>query len=430
MKRRLVWGALFGAVLGACISIPPYAQKDAGGDGAPTDGSGSGTPATVTYMDDGSGGGVVVGPFFNMHFAGGTKPHYPDAISIDNLPVLGHSTSAACAAEDEHGVAFYPSGRVSPNGPANVSEGTMLDVVWRGPAIVKVIAETNVRIDGSDSSANAVTRHPTITSRYTIHPDGKVFRYDTIEGGTGAAITPTSMSCFGGTPGQFIATSFSTWQREAGSHLYVHSGTTAIDTPVPEFNMGATDVQNRTSACLDYGQRQVAFGWYDLNSRIRAPTADTLAFVYDYALTAESEMGAADYWTRSMFMLGRGNSCTTDLPGIYSQVRAWEGRREMLNINGLGVEIANDGIYGGEADPGSTPGIWYGGDPVTLTGTISIPFAVWLIMSPAADDIVVEKADAQGPFYQKQRDASGTNWVIWFRDPLSSGQSITVRRAP
>jgi hypothetical protein len=410
----------------ACLKIKPFEKQDGGSDilddgwlhDTATD-SGSQVAPEVRFTSDNNGGGSVIGPDFFVRFGSGGVAHYPDRIQINGVEMIGHEASVPCNAEDETGIALFPAERAAVQGATPVSNNLIPHLV--GPAVVKLEVFSVLSISGSNSGGTSVTRMPTLRSRYTFHPDGKTFRYDTIEGGAGDDITTASMNCTGSTTTQFTPTSFTTLRNAGTATLY--RGASDLVTPIPS---GGTQVMNPSSACIDYGQQQIAFGWNDTQTRIRAPSTSTVAFVYDFDPGAGAAMGSADYWTRSAMFLGRGNSCTA-AGGVHDQIKKWQDTNELL-VNSVSMGIAHDGIYGGEGDPGSTPGIATPPSGLTVIGTVPTPFAMWINYAPGTNGLTITKSPAPNPpFYQVQNvGGAGHDWLIWFRDPITSGQTITI----
>lgn len=410
----------------ACLKIKAFETQDAGPGSALDDSTvtdmAPGVAPEVRFTSDQNGGGSVIGPHFFVRFGGGGVAHYPDRIQIGGVEIIGHDANVTCNAEDEAGIALFPAERAAVQGATPVSNNLIAHLT--GPAVVKLEVFSVLSLSGSGSDGNPVTRMPTLRSRYTFHPDGKTFRYDTVEGGSGSDVTTASINCANTTTTQFVPTSFTTLRNSPAAILY--RGSNSVITAIPS-GPGSGEVSNQSSACIDYGPQQIAFAWYDTFTRIRAPSTTTVAFVYDFDRGAGNAMGSANYWTRSAMFLGSGNSCTTP-NGVHDQAKRWQETNELL-VNDVSTGIAHDGIYGGEGDPGNDIGINLPPAGLTVTGKVPMPFAMWLNYAPGANGLIIEKIPATTPpFYQIQKaDGAGVQWVIWFRDPITPGQTITIK---
>jgi hypothetical protein len=408
----------------ACLKIKSFEKQDGGSsiDDTPMSDTAPPVAPEVRFVDDSNGGGTVTGPDFFVRFGSGSVAHYPDRLQINGVEVLGHDGAVACNAEDQAGIALFPAQRAAVLGATPIS--TNLIAHLTGPAVVKLEVFSVLQLMGSDASGTPVTRTPTLRSRYTFHPDGKTFRYDTVDGGTGSDVTTASINCASMTSTQFVPTSFTTLRADGSATLY--RGANSLVTAIPG-GPGSAAISDATSACIDYGQQQVAFAWNDTFTRIRAPSTTTLAFVYDFDRAAANAMGSANYWTRSAMFLGRANSCTAT-NGVHDLARRWRDTHELI-ANGVSIGIANDGIFGGESDPGNQIGINLPLAGLTVTGDVPMPFAMWLTYAPGTNGLVIEKTPAPSPpFYQIQKaDGLGEQWVIWFRDPITTGQTISIR---
>ena len=139
MRLGLAASVTAASALGsACLEIPSYSG-----------------PTEVAYFPDGAGGALVA-PLNNiaLHFAS-SGFHLPDRLLIDNVDVMGHTTSP-CWGESGTGFAVMPMPRVSGD-PLNsgVSPITSeLQATMTGPAVVqlKVIWSTRWNFTGTMGS--------------------------------------------------------------------------------------------------------------------------------------------------------------------------------------------------------------------------------------------------------------------------------------
>ena len=87
-----------------------------------------------------------------------------------------------------------------------------------------------------------------------------------------------------------------------------------------------------------------------------------------------------------------------------------------------------DGIYGGDDDGDDSngePGIAPANDRAVLTGAVTSSYAVWVRFSRPVDAVRATRDGAKLPSYLPQR-VDDRSWIVWFRDPLSTGQTIAI----
>ena len=112
----------------------------------------------------------------------------------------------------------------------------------------------------------------------------------------------------------------------------------------------------------------------------------------------------------SALLIGRGTSCTA----MYKRATEYTSP-STLRIDGQEAMLSpDDGMYHVELATGH----------VVLDGTVNAPFAVRFKLPHASEVVRARRPGATGEWYVPQA-VSGTDWIVWFRDPLTSG-SIAI----
>ena len=391
MKRGIAVAAVLAT---GCLSVPPYQPE-----------------ALVSYTETGTGG-TAAGPGFALHFADGAGFHFPDALMIDGVDVMGHEPMPGCSMEDEVGFLISPTPRISAHGDAPPVTNRLVPVL-RGPAVVKVKLEWETRF------ACNLDHTPGGTATFTVFPDGRIVRYDTIVAPSSPSLSASDCRCDDGGV-DFAVSTFWTLARASFQQLYA---------PDPRALPVLMDpvIANQATSCIDGGAYQVAFAWRDsLGTTIRGgdkvigfgrdlmvhssileniPWEDRSAIFIDHAgCTAATIARAEEYVTPSHLFINKG-----------------------IENKDIEVSPSRDGIYGGGEDGDYVqPGVPVSGR-VELTGTVKSSFAVWLRFPRSVDALhATRNGDVvQGPWYLPQR-VDDRSWIMWFREPLSATQKITI----
>ncbi len=410
--------------LGACFGKPGFSQRDAPGQGddAPGDGTRS-DGAMVTFSPTGTGpgmGGTVQGQFFVLHFADGASTfHFPDHLVIDGVERLGLDTAANCYAENQAGMALFPAHTIRSGGMAAVNTTTLLSPL-QGPAVVKVSVNWRTELVGMDTGGGALTRNPLGTSTFTVFPDGRIVRSDSMSDANPTAITMPSIDCLGLNTMNYFPTSYVTLADPMGTETFFNQS--GAPTTIP---MGS-DLSGNQAVCLDYGTQRVAFGWADaIAPRVRRPTPNLYGFVLDFTQTHNTgSIGSFSYTGRTEMFLGHGSSdCVQS--GLLGRAGLVGATAPSLQFGANFVTPGPEGMYGSEAAPVNVT------STVTLQGDVTTTFAVWIRFANPMSDITVTKAGTAGPFYVKQSViGKPLEWVVWFRDPLAPGQAIQITAVP
>jgi hypothetical protein len=400
--RRAIAALVFAT---GCLSVPPFQPETA-----------------VTYTETGAGG-TAAGSGFALRFAGGDGFHFPDALMIDGTDVMGHDPAQRCFEEDEAGFRFSPTARISANGAAPRVKNQLVPVL-PGPAVVQAKLEwaTEIRCDG--------TRAPGGTSTFTVFPDGRIVRYDAVVDATAAPISATQCTCqLNDSDNGFTIATYWTLARAPFPDLYAPQTTSPSEVPqrqAPPDPMN--EINNHPMACLDGGAYQVAVAWRfpteSLETTVVRGGAALIGLLRE--LVVRTSTLDAFSWENSSALFIERNGCAAAL----GRARAY------VEPSGLTISEATrmtpatilsaerDGIYGGDSGAG-LPGFVLETDRAELTGSVGSSFAVWLRFPRAVNLLRAELEGATGPWYLPQR-VDADSWIVWFRDPLSVGQTIAI----
>lgn len=385
-------------LLAGCLSIPPYEPA-----------------VSVSYTESGTGG-TAAGPGFALHFADGDGFHFPDALLIDGTDVMGHEPAPGCFAEDEAGIAFSPTPRISAHGGATPVMNQLVPVL-RGPAVVQV------KLDWTTGFKCNPARTPGGSSIFTVFPDGRIVRYDTVvDPISSPVLVPDSCACDPmadpSVNEQFTITAFWTFAQQRFVQIYA---------PGPRMFPGPMEViTNMSTSCLDGGGYQVAFAWREMDHMTILSGDAAIGFGRDLKLDAPM-LAELSLKNRSALFIGR-TGCDAGVARAVEYAApscTMDPQVACLSINGAGTTpAALDGIYGGD-DGASPPGIEVEMGRTELKGVLGSSFAVWLRFPSSVSALRATLEGAKGAWYLPQR-VDDRSWIVWFRDPMFGGQTITV----
>lgn len=378
--------AVAAALATGCLSTPAYEPEVA-----------------VSYREAGTGG-VASGPGFALRFADGDGFHLPDALLIDGADVLGHEPAAGCDAEGGVGFLISPTPRISAHGGAPPVTNRLTPVL-RGPAVVQVALAWATRLACNGARA------PGGTATFTVFPDGRIVRHDTLVDASAVRISASQCACADAAGQQFSVSTFWTLARDKFRELYAPDRG-ALPTRVDPV------VANEATSCIDGGNYQVGFSWRDsVGTTIRGGDA-LIGFGRDLVVGASD---LPDYsWATSSTLLIARTGCTT-----MTTLTGEHASPSPLTIAGAArMPAPRDGIYGGDEGDGQ-PGIALATDRVELTGAVNSSFAVWLRFPRAVDAVRATRDGAKGPWYLPQQ-VDDRSWIVWFRDSMSAAQKIVI----
>lgn len=380
-----------------CFSVPPYEPK-----------------TRVSYTEAGTGAivaGTDPGNDFALRFADGDGFHFPDALMIDGVDVMGHDPVQGCYREDETGLLIAPAPRISAHGPAEpVKSG--LTPVLHGPAVVQV------KVDWTTKLTCDNIHNPGGTSTFTVFLDGRIVRHDTIDDPDKSMLSPVSCACEpppSDPERLFNISTYWTLARAGLSDLHLPD-----EAPQPLPDPASGGFSNKLVSCVNGGGYQVAFAWSDVRDTSIRTTDALISFGRTVAVGATDLVGFSTKESSAIFI--EHGSCATAL------ARADEHTDpSSLTINKVSTKpAARDGIYGGDGGV-VEPGIELEEDRAELSGLVPDSFAVWLRFSRSVDAVraTLEGGDAKGEWYLPQR-VDDRSWILWFREPLLIDQKITI----
>jgi hypothetical protein len=380
-----------------CLSIPPYQPE-----------------ISVSYTEAGSGG-TATGPDFILQFADGPDFHFPNALKIDGIDVMGHEMMPGCSDQDESGAQIAPTLRISPHSGAMIEKNQLMPVL-RGPAVVQV------RFEWATQFACGSIRTPGGTSTFTVFPDGRIVRHDTIDDPVTSMISSNNCLC-DGVSASFNISTYWTLARTPNLSLYAPNASTKVDLPKPK-----AEVTNYDTACLDSGAYQVAFAWWHRpeDTTTAEHTAihggDMLIGVGRYAGDPNSVLGKLSLNDSSAMFIGHNepDGCAKPI----ARAKGYVVPLPLMINESLTTPAAHNGIYGAGGGDGPFE-LGSGNDRAVLTGPTDSSFAVWLRFSHSVDAIRARREDATRPQYVPQQ-VDDDEWIVWFRDPLLVTQSITI----
>lgn len=379
-----------------CLSVPPYEPKP-----------------LVSYTEDNTGTTVAgTGAGFALHFAGGDGFHLPDTLMIDGTDVMGHDSTVSCSGQDEAGLQISPAPRISAHGGAMIGENRLVPVL-RGPAIVQVKHEWTTRF-----APSCTTRTPGGTSTFTVFPDGRIVRHDTISDPDSSPLPSTMCAC--GSDTRFNLATYWTLAKAPFQFLY------SPNMNQPEMIPGLVEITNFDKACLAGSAYQVAFAWHDPedtpDDAMNQHASDTVVHFGNASIqlgrNGRSSQLSLDE-TSAMFI---GHDCVLQIERAQKYITP-----ASLMINKSATTPARDnGIYGGDNGSDGQPGFALSGsDRAELIGPLGSPFAVWLRFPHAVDTIRATHPGSKGAWYVPQR-VDDRSWIVWFPDPLMDTQPIVI----
>ena len=376
-----------------CLSVPPYEPENA-----------------VSFTESGTGGGTAAGVGFALRFSDGPGLHFPDGLLIDGTDVMGRDASQTCFDEDEIGFRIVPTARISATGAAPAVKNLLVPVL-RGPGVVQTRLEwaTQFKCNGS--------RAPGGTSTYTMFPDGRIVRFDTLADAVPTEIVPSGCECEPPIRSEDQLFTISTYWTLARDRF------TTLHDPDPGLlpDDGVEGTANLATPCIEASSFQVAFAWPDsMQARILG-RPDLIEFGRDLGDRGAPRLNDFSFENSSAIFIERG--------GCEAAVKRAKEHSEpsSLTINqGAPMKPSiRDGIYGGDPGAGGLPGIDLPDGIATLEGVVNSSFAVWLRFPGSTDAIRATLESKTGAWYLPQRVDDRT-WIVWFRDPITQNQKIVV----
>lgn len=396
-----------GWALAGCFGKPSFRGA---GDDCPDDGS-------LSVHLDGDRP-VVCGPGYRMQFSD-RGYGLPDGFTVNDVELAAHRDT--CDDGGLFGVGLLPAGVVDGDDPASptqtVAGGRRAAVELEAPFLIKVAVDWSARFGGCPLAPDGRTT-------FTFFRGGRIHRHDRISDTSAAQVAMCAPACAEAARSTWELTTFTTFAVDP-EQLVTHVSRPDDDDHGP----GTTFMQHE--ACIAAADYTMALHWSDYEDRhLRAPAPGQLAFVQALQATPTASI-PADYTRRlhSALVLGeQGEDCAA----AERRAASYYDGDPQLMINGSPTGAAHDGIYGGELDDGST-GRGFAERDATLElggGSSSIPggWVVWLDFGTPHDAYDVTKAggDTTGAWFEIHRLAGTAEMLVWFRDPIRVGETITI----
>jgi hypothetical protein len=385
------------ALATGCLSTPPYQPE-----------------TLVSYRPVGAGG-IVAGPGFELQFADDSAFHFPDALRIDGVDVLGHESMPGCFHEDEAGVLIAPTPRISAHGDAEPVANRLVPAL-RGPAVVQIRLEWATRLMCSTA------RNPNGKSTFTVFPDGRIVRHDVVADPSATEISANECACDRAADGSEGFTVSTYWTLARQHFISMVADEQQVDLPAP----GKTPNNNESAACLVGNGFQVAIAWPDSASTLVRGGNAVIAFARTM-MYRDSKLVAFTWDNGTAMFIERGG-CDVALARAEEHIVPARIPPPRITIDGATLApSAYDGIFGGTGggDGAGEPGIALAGDRAEITGTTARSFAVWLRFPRTIDAVRATLEGKTGPWYLPQR-VDDRSWIVWFRDPIAPPQTIVV----
>ena len=364
----------------------------------------------------------------------------PDQLQVGGTEILGESMQ--CGHENKIGVGVYPSYTATsgPTWPTAYAPTSTPSVTAKGPAFVQVAIAWNGKFDCT-GTAPAPTASG--TSTFTLFPDGRLVRHDTLATG---ALLPANTSCGCLPPtSDYFATSFLAVQGAPFTTLLYSAGTATSPLTLPASDTWIDDPNPRWACLATPNARRLAVAWpgtvtsvlgasNDGGTRVALDGAGTLItflfdWIYDHTTVPDMQLETYSAWffaadvrahcdatamatlfsdytdPRRLSIAADGRNAFADLDpttGLYRIVPAEPATAATYTVI---VESGNAGVSGGFA--------------------LSLPFATGATPVVQLDSMtLVENRD-----FLVQHDA-GTPIVhtLWFKDPLPQGHVLTLHQ--
>lgn len=337
-----------GVTLAGCFEKPPFRGD---GDGGMPDAGPSPCPGGVVVNADldGQGRRVVCGPGYTMRFSD-QGYGYPDSFVVGGEELLGQVTT--CADEDRVGLAFYPAGVVAGGPPPTgqgVDGGRHVDLEVDTPFLVKIGVPWRASFDACGLA-------PQGRSTFTFFPDGRIFRHDHIVDSSAAGAAACAGSCGPAGATGWHVTSYWTFATTAGQ-------TITPEPPPATSDQGAGRTLQQLTSCVADDAYAVAVNWIEERPRrLRRPSPTTSAYVQESLVGEPATLpGDLDDHLHTQLLV---RAPASDCAALRTEVERHTIFNPQLLINDVSLDVAHDGIWGGENDRGEV------GYPVFGTTTL------------------------------------------------------------
>jgi hypothetical protein len=396
-----------GPALAACFDKPPFRGVT---DDCPDDGSLS------VHLE--SGRPVVCGDGYRLQFSD-RGYGLPDSFAIHGVEIAAGGDS--CDDGGAFAIGLLPAGVIDGADPANpaqtITGGRRVAIELATPFVVKV---------GIDWSARFGTcpLAPTGRTTFTFFRGGRVHRFDHLADDSTALASACAPACAEAARTSWDLSTITTLVAPADRAV------THVPTP-PDDDRGDGVAFMRHELCVDDAAYTLALHWSEFEQRrLRVPASGQIAFVQELLSTEETKLpGGFERRMHSALVIGEpGEDCAT----AERRAASYYDSDPQLVINGSPTGASHDGIYGGERDDGSTGRqigeldavlSLGGGSPTIPTGAV-----VWLdfIQRYSAFDVSKAGGDSSGTWYELYPVPETAEVLLWLRDPIAAGETITI----
>jgi hypothetical protein len=351
-------------------------------------------PDVVTLVEAAPAGDrmvVTAAGVYALTFGRDGTVRLPETLEIQGAHPHGNVLGIDyCPLESLMGVATFP-GAAAIGGETLAAGGTSTSFLELGGPVI-----ARVRVDYSVPYLCQNAQHLSGSSVFTMFPDGRIQRQDTVTSSDTDLTPATDCGC---------------------NHVMTGaSGTGYFFTSFYAFDTTATIDPARglmPDACATWNDLTIGMRWLD-SSNTRVSPNGKPSFVLDMLTSSEDNFPVVTMTHRSAMMIASGApapACSDvlarlDLPGI--------------SVAGSSKNVDGDGIYrDGEKHTG----------PVEIRASVAVPpFAVSLTIGDHAG--VASTVAHDGRWYATQPDADqGTNegmTLFWFDHGLAAGEVVTV----
>ncbi len=319
---------------------------------------------------------------YELQFAA-TGVRLPSSLTIGGSPEL--LLGGGCPRESGIGFGVFPA--ITASGLNGSPGSSDLTVVMSGPAIarVRVAWSTPYPCQGAQIASGSTT--------FTLFPSGRIVRTD-------AAIMP-STTHLGVTPkGEQCGCSSDSPGFDVETFWAFRAGTDVDESGAPSPPAGAP------AGCTLYPADGVGIGvgWGDTATRMPGQSI----YVKDLVAQQATLDPAPSSWTSAIQLANTATSCSDILAGLVDP--------DIL-VGGAHVQSDETGIF--RADGALTAAF-------TLTTTNYVPpgWAVSLDLDPHA--VLTSSRSTGTAWYAAQIDPADGHTLLYFRDPLDVGDTITI----
>lgn len=335
----------------------------------------------------------------------------PDFVAVTGTNLLAGPQPSQCGTEDQAGVAIFPVFTASPTSLASTFVYSTLDRIIVGPAYSEYTVHWS-----RDFTCGSVTSRASGNSIFSLFPDGRILRNDTIAPANMATPLDGSCDCTAAdTAMAFFVTSYLALQRDRLASFATPGSSEAGVPPT------GPDMVMQTAGCVvetggSPGRLAVVFeGPSPPRGRIRSVgigAAAELVFVHDL-FSGPALAANALYGRRTTMLMSPSNGRTCDQ--LFAAATATWPPISIGPAGGAGG-IVNLTLQGVHVDPTEYAG------PITVTASNGDvpPGLVISVRLPGTSITTSRTAEVIW-----QREADG-RFIVWLGNGLSAGETITI----